>query len=118
MQVVDKLVVNKTGVLKGYYVVANYYSKESNAKLFTQKMKINGFNAKYFKHPVKNNYYVYLEVFSTNSDAQKAVVSKLNNRYNKLLAIVKVSSNRLVTIPIKPFEKEQNKVKIITLTNE
>jgi type IX secretion system PorP/SprF family membrane protein len=114
VQVVDKLVVNKTGVLKGYYVVANYYSKESNAKLFTQNMKINGFNAKYFKHPVKNNYYVYLDVFSTNSDAQKAVVSKLNNRYNKLLAIVKVSSNRLVTIPIKPLEKEQNKVKIIT----
>jgi len=102
--------------LNGYFVVANYFSKESNAKSFSKTMENKGFTPHYFKHPSKNYYYVYLNEFNTNITAQKAVASKLNNTYTKLLSIVKVSNNKVINIPIqknlKENEKSQEKAKV------
>ncbi|WP_299670580.1 PorP/SprF family type IX secretion system membrane protein [uncultured Polaribacter sp.] len=99
----------------GYFVVANYYSSENNAIAFTKTMKDKGFDAKYFKHPRRNNYYVYLASFGTNSEAQKAVSSKLNNRYTKLLSIVKVNENSVGVIPVNSvYKKPQQPRKIVT----
>ncbi|QTE21491.1 PorP/SprF family type IX secretion system membrane protein [Polaribacter cellanae] len=81
--------------LNGYFVIANYFSKEKNAIAFTKTMQKKGFDSKYFKHPRKNYYYVYLDSFRTNIEAQQAIDSKLNNRYTALLSVVKVNNNRV-----------------------
>ncbi|TMM29898.1 type IX secretion system membrane protein PorP/SprF [Polaribacter aestuariivivens] len=87
-------------VSDGYYVVANYFSIKNNAINFLNTLKSKGFNASYFKHPNKNNYYVYLGSFKTNNEAQNMVASKFNNRYKKLLSIVKVNQDRVGVIPL------------------
>ncbi|AUC85514.1 hypothetical protein CW731_09520 [Polaribacter sp. ALD11] len=100
-------VLHKLKVSNGYYVVANYYSKESNAKVFMQSMIDRNFDAKYFKHPKKNFYYVYLDSFSNNKDAQKAVSSKLNNKYSKLLSIVNVNDTKVGVVATNSYKKEE-----------
>ena len=97
--------VSLKGSPKGYYVVANYYSRKTNAEVFANSMNSKGFDAKLFKHPTKSYYYVYLASFDSNNQAQSAVESKLNNTYNKLLSIVNIEDNRLRVVPINQKKK-------------
>lgn len=65
----------------GYYVTAGVYSKRANAEQQVNKLKSQGFNARFFQDSGNNFFYVYLLKFDTYQEADQAKSSRLNGDY-------------------------------------
>lgn len=65
----------------GYYIVAGVFSSESNAQRKQNELRSKNFQARYFRDPQNNFYYVFLMKFDNYQQADQAKSSKLNGRY-------------------------------------
>lgn len=79
------------GIQSGYYIIANVFSVESNARKFIENLNSKGINAKYFKNP-KNGYnYVYLQMSDSWDSALELYQSNVNNTYTDEIWIMPVN---------------------------
>lgn len=56
----DNQLIKNEPDTKDYYIIANVFAKQSNAKRFIASLKKKGITAKYFINPVNNYRYVYI----------------------------------------------------------
>jgi hypothetical protein len=76
------------GVQKGYYIVANVFSKPKNATNFKAKLIADNIGSpKIFRNPLNNFDYVYIEKFDTEQDALTAFQAFKNGIYSDPLWI-------------------------------
>jgi len=78
----DEMVVEKPSKVKpqskGYYIIANVFSEEKNARNYVDKLKQEGYDANIFINP-KNNYkYVYLNKYDNWQNAMKSYRASIN----------------------------------------
>ncbi len=66
---------------KGYYIIANVFSKPSNANRFVALLRKRGMEANYFINPLNHYRYVYVSKHDTFEEASSLYDSNLNNTY-------------------------------------
>jgi hypothetical protein len=71
----------KSTLKKGYYIVANVFGVEENAKNYMQFLNDNNLKSDFLKNPENNYTYIYLKYFENLEDAQKAYDSNLDNTF-------------------------------------
>ena len=76
------------GVIPGYHIIANTFSKNKYRKRFEAEMKKKGFPAYHFKNPQENHSYVSLRHHETWEAAVKDYDSGMNGKYNDDLWIL------------------------------
>ena len=86
----NQLITNQSEI-KGYYIIANVFSKHSNAIRFIASLKKKGINARYFINPVNNYRYVYIIKEESFEEVSNLHDSKINGQYNGDLWIMTVN---------------------------
>ncbi|MBL4746351.1 MAG: PorP/SprF family type IX secretion system membrane protein [Flavobacteriaceae bacterium] len=81
------------GVASGYYIVVGVFSKQHNATRFLDKLKKNGFDARFFVNPKNNYQYIYIEHSIDRASIAKSYTSNLNNTYFKEKWICSIENN-------------------------
>ena len=71
------------GLPLGYYLIANVFQIEKNAKKFKQKLSKKGFESKYFHRKFNDFHYVYLGYYSTWDEALYAMENNYNGEYTE-----------------------------------
>jgi hypothetical protein len=79
---------------KGYYLVANVFSKPINTKNFIQFLKSKAIEASYFSNPTTNYEYVYLKYTINEQEVKDFYLSKLKGTYHEKLWILAVNIGR------------------------
>jgi hypothetical protein len=90
-QVIENKSIVITPEVKGYYIIANVFSKQSNADRFIVSLKKKGIKAKYFINPANNYKYVYIIKEENLEVASNLHDSKINGQYNGDLWIMTVN---------------------------
>lgn len=91
-------ILNVSNQPKGYYIVANVFSKNENAVSFLSLMKGKGFDAKSFTNPINNYQYIYFAKTDNEQEAINLYLSKMNNTYKDRIWILSVNnSTTLIT---------------------
>ena len=86
---------NIDGIGSGFYIIVNVFANPKNANRFVKLLNSNGLNASYFINP-KNNYrYVYLKKHNTWNNALISYYTKLNDRYDDKMWIMRVKPTQL-----------------------
>lgn len=83
------------GIGSGYYIIANVFAKNSNAKRFIKKMNSQGLDAGYFVNPENNYKYVYLKKHQTWNNALVSYYNKINSAYDDQMWIMRVKSGAI-----------------------
>jgi type IX secretion system PorP/SprF family membrane protein len=81
------------GIGSGYYIIANVFAKQSNAKRFVKLLNSYGLNASYFINPENNWRYVYLKKHESWNNALISYYSKINDAYDDKMWIMRVKSD-------------------------
>jgi hypothetical protein len=71
----------KSNLKQGYYIVANVFGVEENAKNYRQFLTDHNLKSDFIKNPENNFTYVYLKYFENIEEAQKAYDSNLENTF-------------------------------------
>ena len=66
---------------KGYYIIANVFSKPSNANRFIKVLQKKGIDAHYFINPINHFRYVYVSKHHAFEEASALYDSNINNTY-------------------------------------
>ncbi len=71
----------KSNLKKGYYIVANVFGVEENAKNYMIFLNENNIKSDSLKNPENNFNYIYLKYFENIEEAQKAYDSNMGNTF-------------------------------------
>ncbi len=78
------------GVESGYYLIVNVYKNKRYLNAFIDSLNEQGLNAKQFYNKENGLYYVYLADFKMKTEAETAIVSNLNGKYQEEKWIMQV----------------------------
>ncbi|MEL7270612.1 MAG: type IX secretion system membrane protein PorP/SprF [Bacteroidota bacterium] len=81
------------GLGSGFYLIANVFSKASNASRFVRELQSKGLDADFFINPENNYRYVYLKKHETWTNALTSYYTKLNASYDDKMWIMRVKPN-------------------------
>lgn len=82
------------GVNSGYYVIANVYRNKRYLNAFMKELKDQGLNAKQFYNKNNGLYYVYLADYNMKEEADVALVSNLDGKYQKEKWIMQINNTQ------------------------
>ena len=85
-------VLNITNQPKGYYIVANVFASDENARLFQNFLGTKGLDSKSFINPINKYKYIYLDKVATETEAVSLYLSKVNGTYEDRIWILSVNN--------------------------
>jgi type IX secretion system PorP/SprF family membrane protein len=80
------------GVEEGFYLVVNVFSKKYNFNRFLLELAKKGLNPKYFFDSERQYYYVYLEKYVTEDEAENVRLDNYNGKYTDELWVLGVQN--------------------------
>ncbi|MCK0144126.1 OmpA family protein [Arenibacter sp. F26102] len=110
---------NLKGANEGFYIVSGVFSDLGNAQKLAQKLKGQGFDARYISNPSNGLNYVYLGKYDNLDKAIAACNSKLDGSYSDSFWLmnvdnggkskkIEISGNGSVTNSVSPFSGTDN----------
>ena len=81
---------------KGYYIVANVFASDENARKFQNFLGTKSLDTKSFINPINKYKYIYLDKVATENEAISLYLSKFNGLYQDRLWILSVNNSSVI----------------------
>ena len=89
-------ILNITNQPKGYYIVANVFASDENARKFQNFLGTKSLDTKSFINPINKYKYIYLDKVATENEAISLYLSKFNGLYQDRLWILSVNNSSVI----------------------